>query len=107
MLKSNFDLVDGKFVGCCIAVATKFHKICSSLSRSKRRANFHIFFAKLALCMFNLCIYLICIQLPRVIQLKLEHFFRKTILIEKNTRSYDVLSGLTQSNFHLPTHNYF
>ena len=31
LTKSNFDLVDGKF-----------QKICLSLSRSKRHANFHI-----------------------------------------------------------------
>ena len=39
MLKSNFDLVGKKFVGC-IAVQN-FRKFRLSLSRSKRRTNFH------------------------------------------------------------------
>ena len=63
LLKSNFDLVDGKFVGCCIAVQNvrKFARVrvVQNVARTS------IFLAKLALCTFNLCIYLICIQLPR------------------------------------------
>ena len=54
MLKSNFDLIDGKFVGCCIAVQ----------NFPENLPNFHIF-SKISFGMFNLCIYLICIQLPR------------------------------------------
>ena len=56
MLKSNFDLVDRKFVGCCIAVQNvrKFARV----QAVQNVARTSIFLAKLALCMFNLCIYI-------------------------------------------------
>ena len=49
--------------------------------------------------MLNLCIYCICIQLPREMQLKLELFFTKTILIKTNTSSRSVLTVLNPSKF--------
>ena len=49
--------------------------------------------------MLNLCVYLICIWLRRDIQLKLELFSRKSILIWKNTHSQDVLKGLDSTKF--------
>ena len=50
--------------------------------------------------MFNVCIYLLMqIQLPRDIYLKLEHFFRKMTLIEKNIRLHDVLNGINSIKF--------
>ena len=84
---------------CC----TKFQKICSSLSGSKRCAN-SIFLAKLALYRFNLCIYLHTTPKGHLIKLNLHrthkgHFSRKTVLIEKNIRSYDVLNGLNSIKF--------
>ena len=77
---------------CC----TKFQNICLSLlSRSKRRANFHIF-SKISFGVFNLCIYLICTPKGHLIKIG---NFRKTILIEKNIRSHDVLNGLNSIKF--------
>ena len=99
MPKSNFDLVDGKYVGCCIAVQN-FRKFCSSLSRAKRRANID----------FRICSKICFVQvqfmcLPNLHTTLKEHlikigtFFRKTILIEKNIRSHDVLNGLNSIKF--------
>ena len=52
MLKSNYDLVDGIFIGCCIAVQNfrKFPRVLAV----QNIARTSIFLAKLALCMFNL-----------------------------------------------------
>ena len=49
--------------------------------------------------MLNLCVYLICIRFPRDIELKLELFLRKSILIRKNINSQDVLKGLDSTKF--------
>ena len=60
--KSYFESVVGKFVWFCIAVQN-FKTICSTASPLKRRINAH-FVTKISLSRLNLCVYLICIQLP-------------------------------------------
>ena len=78
------------------------YKISENLLESKpfkTSRELPYFFAKLALCLFISCIYVICIEPPRDIQLNLEHFFRKTILIEKNISSHDVLNSLNSIKF--------
>ena len=51
MFNSNFDLVDGKFVGCCIVIQN-FKKF-ARVSAVQNVARTSIFLAKLALGMFN------------------------------------------------------
>ena len=63
MLTSNFDLIDEKFVGCCIAVQNLEDLIESNLF--KRLHELPYLWQKLTLCIVNLCIYLIGIYLPR------------------------------------------
>ena len=79
MLESNFNLVNEKFVECCISILNykKFARL--SPSRLKRDANFHIG-EKSVLCMLHLFIRASNLHIPAT-PLKLELFLSKTILI--------------------------
>ena len=79
---------------CC----TKFQKICSSLSRSKRCANFHIF-SKISFVHVQFMYLLNLHTTPKGHLIKIGTFLQKTILIEKNIRSHDVLNGLNSIKF--------